>query len=56
VGNITLEIANLGPFHIILKEGDAIAQLTVARVTNPPDRTMAATSVTYKQRNVSGAK
>lgn len=55
-GNVILEIANLGPFHIVLQEGDVIAQLTVARVTNPPDRTMAATSVTYKQRDVAGGK
>lgn len=55
-GKVTLEIANLGPFYIILQEGDVIAQLTVARVTNPPDRTMAAKSVTYKQRDVRGAQ
>lgn len=37
VGNITLEIANFGPFHLVLKPGDAIAQLTVATISSPPD-------------------
>jgi dCTP deaminase len=36
-GNIALEIVNLGPFHFILQEGDAIAQLTVAKITSTPD-------------------
>ncbi len=36
-GNITLEIVNFGPFDVVLKPGDAIAQLTVATVSSPPD-------------------
>ncbi|MGH7199026.1 MAG: dCTP deaminase, partial [Planctomycetaceae bacterium] len=35
-GKITLEIANLGPFDLVLEEGDVIAQLTVCRITSPP--------------------
>jgi dCTP deaminase len=38
--NITLEISNLGPFHFVLQEGDAIAQLTVATISNIPARNM----------------
>jgi dCTP deaminase len=36
-GNIWLEIANLGPFTFVLKEGDALAQLTVATISSAPD-------------------
>src|SRR5439155_3421543 len=36
-GNITLEISNLGPFTFVLKEGDALAQLTVATISSAPD-------------------
>jgi dCTP deaminase len=36
-GKITLEIANLGPFHVVLEENDVVAQLTVATVSSPPD-------------------
>lgn len=36
-GNITLEISNLGPFTFILKEGDPLAQLTVATISSAPD-------------------
>lgn len=36
-GKITLEIVNLGPFTFVLRPGDAIAQLTVARLTSSPD-------------------
>lgn len=34
--NITLEIANLGPFDFILEENAVIAQLTVATISSPP--------------------
>jgi deoxycytidine triphosphate deaminase len=37
---VTLEIANLGPFHLVLKEDDAIAQITVARISSVPAQTM----------------
>jgi deoxycytidine triphosphate deaminase len=36
-GNVTLEISNLGPFTFVLKEGDALAQLTVATISSAPD-------------------
>jgi dCTP deaminase len=36
-GHITLEITNLGPFDFVLREGDAIAQLTVATISSAPD-------------------
>lgn len=54
VGNITLEIVNLGPFDLVLQENDVIAQLTVAKITCPPLRNMLATSTTYGQSNVGG--
>jgi deoxycytidine triphosphate deaminase len=39
-GKIVLEIANLGPFHLVLQEDDVIAQLTVATIASPPDLTL----------------
>lgn len=39
-GKITLEIANLGPFVFMLKPNDAIAALTVAKITSPPDHNL----------------
>jgi dCTP deaminase len=39
-GNITLEITNLGPFDFVLREGDAIAQLTVATISSAPDMSL----------------
>ena len=53
-GKITLEIANLGPFDIILEENDVIAQLTVAKVTSPPQVDVTGTSATIGQTSVSG--
>jgi len=53
-GKITLEIANLGPFDIVLEENDVIAQLTVAKVTSPPQKDVTGTSSTYGQTDVSG--
>jgi deoxycytidine triphosphate deaminase len=35
-GHIALEIANLGPVDLVLRENDAIAQLTVAMISSPP--------------------
>jgi len=55
-GHITLEIANLGPFDLVLAPGDVIAQLTVAQITRPPEKDVRATSVTYDQVAVGGAK
>jgi dCTP deaminase len=37
VGHVTLEIVNLGPFDFVLREGAAIAQLTVASISSAPD-------------------
>lgn len=39
-GNITLEITNLGPFDFVLREGDAISQLTVATISSAPDMSL----------------
>ncbi len=53
-GKITLEIANLGPFDLVLEENDVIAQLTVAKVTSPPAVDVTGTSATFGQTDVSG--
>jgi dCTP deaminase len=37
IGTSTLEITNLGPFVFVLREGDALAQLTVAMLSSAPD-------------------
>lgn len=55
-GKLTLEIVNLGPFDLVLQQGDVIAQLTVAQITSPPKKTMAKSSVTYRQRSVNGSR
>lgn len=50
---VTLEIANLGPFDFVLKEDDAIAQITVATISSIPEKTMKeAGSVTTGQTSV----
>ncbi len=50
---ITLEIGNLGPFFLVLKEGDSIAQIIVAKLTSVPERNMQESgSVTFGQTNV----
>ena len=53
-GQITLEIANLGPFTLGLCEGDAIAQITVACISSPPSKRKNVKGVAIGQRNVSG--
>lgn len=54
-GQVTLEIANLGPFHIVLQEDDVIAQITVAQVSSIPRVSMEQSgSVTQGQQHVSG--
>lgn len=54
-GNITLEIANFGPFDLILHPGDAIAQLTVATISGTPDPELKkALSATIGQIDPSG--
>jgi deoxycytidine triphosphate deaminase len=55
-GNVTLEIANLGPFTFGLKEDDVIAQITVATISSPPEKTHeAAGSSTQGQSHVEGS-
>ena len=55
-GNITLEISNLGPFTFVLKEGDALAQLTVATISSAPDMELkVGRSQTQGQTDPSGA-
>lgn len=51
VGNITLEIANLGPFIFVLEEDDVIAQLTVCTISSPPVESMQK-GVTFQQKDV----
>lgn len=51
-GNVTLEIANLGPFNFVLEENDAIAQIVVATISSTPVETMSA-GVTYRQTEAS---
>jgi len=53
-GKVTLEIANLGPFDIVLEENDVIAQLTVAKVTSPPAVDVTGSSSTFGQTDVLG--
>jgi dCTP deaminase len=54
-GNVTLEIANLGPFTLGLKENDVIAQLTVATISSPPAKSHSeAGSSTIGQEHVTG--
>jgi deoxycytidine triphosphate deaminase len=56
-GNITLEISNLGPFTFVLKDGDALAQLTVATISSAPDLTLKkGKSKTQGQRDPSGSQ
>jgi deoxycytidine triphosphate deaminase len=54
-GKITLEIANFGPFHLVLQENDVIAQLTVATISSAPDLTLkVGRSMTAQQVDVTG--
>ena len=51
---MVLEIVNLGPFDLVFHEGDAVAQLTVCRISSPPDKAVDGTSLTYGQTGVYG--
>ncbi|HJT77094.1 MAG TPA: hypothetical protein VJ739_07800 [Gemmataceae bacterium] len=53
-GNIVLEISNLGPFTLELKEGDAIAQIVVAALSSPPKKRKRAKGVPIGQSDVTG--
>ena len=53
--DITLEIANLGPFTFGLREDDVIAQLVVAMISSSPAKSHnEAGSVTVEQEHVGG--
>lgn len=54
-GQITLEIANLGPFDLCLAENDAISQIVVATISSPPTKRKKAVGIAIGQANVSGA-
>ena len=55
-GNITLEMTNCGPLDLVLHTGDAIAQLTVAKITRPPALNIKLyESATHGQTTVHGA-
>lgn len=55
-GNITLEMSNFGPIDLVLHEGDAVAQIVVAKITSCPSMNVAEReSATYGQKCVSGA-
>ena len=55
-GNITLEMTNCGPSDLVLNAGDPIAQLTVARITQPPALDVKLhEAATHGQTNVRGA-
>lgn len=54
-GQITLEIANLGPFDLCLAEGDAISQIVVATISSPPIKRKKE-GIAIGQREVGGNK
>jgi dCTP deaminase len=54
-GKVTLEIANVGPFDLVLEEDDVVAQITVAAITSIPNESMKESgSVTFGQADVTG--
>ena len=53
-GKVTLEIVNLGPFDLELKEDDAIAQLVVAMMSSPPVKQKKARGIDSGQASVTG--
>ena len=53
-GNVVLEIVNLGPFDLVFHEGDAVAQLTVCKISSPPAKGVEGTSHTHGQTGVYG--
>jgi dCTP deaminase len=54
-GKVTLELANLGPFRLSLEEGDAIAQIVVAAVTSPPEKSTEVRGIASGQKAVTGS-
>jgi len=56
-GNITLEMTNCGPLDLVLHEGDAVSQIVIAQISNPPSLAVAShESATFGQQDVSGAR
>jgi dCTP deaminase len=56
-GNITLEMTNCGPLDLVLHAGDAVAQLTVAQITQPPALDVKLyEAATHGQTSVHGAE
>ncbi len=56
-GNITLEMTNCGPLDLVLNAGDAVAQLTVAKITRPPILDVKVyEAATHGQTSVHGAE
>ena len=51
-GNVVLEIVNLGPFDLVFHAGDAVAQLTVCRISSPPYKPSEGRFVTFGQTEV----
>lgn len=56
-GNITLEMTNVGPLDLVLFAGDAVAQITVAKITWPPSLDIKLfESTTHGQTSIHGAE
>ena len=55
-GNVVLEICNLGPFVLSLKEDDRIAQITVAAISCFPEKKKDDTGIAIGQSSVGGRK
>jgi dCTP deaminase len=55
-GNVVLEISNLGPFTLELREGDAIAQIVVAALSSPPKKRKRVKGVPIGQSEASGQR
>lgn len=53
-GKITLEIGNLGPFRMVLQEDDLIAQIVVAMVSSPPEKSKTVRGIAVGQSAVTG--
>jgi dCTP deaminase len=53
-GQVTLELANLGPFRLALKEDDPVAQIVVATLSSPPQKEQAARGIDVGQKSVTG--
>ena len=54
-GNITLEIANLGPFTLRLDEGDIVAQVVVSTISSTPTAKETPRGIPAGQASVAGS-